>query len=303
MNKNRAIPLQMTLLWNKDEFSIELHHDFITYFKEQLQNPGRVMADFLKRNPSFVFNSENYKEGIGLNKCLTHAGNDSLSAKFKFKILPLYKFTENKCENCNGTGESNFADGKCYECRGTGKEKVEDVIVKSNFDDFCLTMYIFCKLIYYNVLKDSEHGENDEVGYFTNDIQAQQTMMYHFSEDTGQTIAYSSGWLHDGLIKKVLNFSRDEEKMVNQAMYKVEAILLMQDSDGYERNFKIITNEDKFWLQVPGSACTLGIEDQSANFWDWGKILSPHNVDHRFAQMSFMAGLAVIDGIAKNKAD
>jgi hypothetical protein len=52
----------------------------------------------------------------------------------------------------------------------------------------------------------------------------------------------------------------------------------------------ILGDNNNFWLQVPGSAATLGSE-RGMNLYKTGRPLFPHNIDHRANQMYLIAGM------------
>ena len=66
MEKSNAIPKLMTFNWLPDEiaFVINFYPLFIEFFSNQLNNPGRLVQDFLARNQSFLFDITKKEQGI-----------------------------------------------------------------------------------------------------------------------------------------------------------------------------------------------------------------------------------------------
>lgn len=307
MNKNTAIPKLMTFNWMPDETSliITLYPPFIEMLTGQFKKPGRLLEDFLARNPGFVFDSKNFNrgKGIGAGECLRYfngLGKCGREVSFRYQIPNLYIITEEICSECEGTKTNKRNGWKCYECRETGKKVIDDDKATENFQNFGLTMYIFSKLMDYCAMSYSGYADDEHMKICSEEnFRNQQTMMFQISEKSGMSVAYMGAWLHNEVIKRVIQFNEVEELAVRQAMFDVECTLLQRKSD--IRDFRLLINGDTFWLQVPGSACTLGIESQFGNHWAWGSLLSPHNIDHRIAQLSFLAGLVVLNSIAVDK--
>ena len=220
---------------------------------------------------------------------------------FKYKIPSLKVFSGNVCSQCDGTAINNTNNWKCYHCSETGKELIFDEKAQENFSDFGLSVYILCKLMDYCAIDYSTYADKAyRKEYLSENMSDQQTMMFQLSEDTGITQGSAWAWLHNSVIEKVFTFNDNEEKKVREAMRDTQNKLFNRKENII--SFRLYANSDnKFWLEVPGSACTLGTETQSLNNWKWGKVLSPHNVDHRTAQISFLAGLTVLNEIACRK--
>jgi hypothetical protein len=303
MKRLNAIPQLLTCAWVKDEaaFIFSFHPPFIKFFSDQFSNPGRLLEDFLERNPGFRFDLGKTEDGIGLNGCLRHQTIKDGIFSFKYKVPSFYGFSPNVCPKCAGTKINPDNNRKCYHCRETGKEVIENSNGVQEFSSFCLSLYIFFKLADYCALDYSPHASAEYFKEHTpQNASDQQTMLFQFSEETGMTKAWAWSWLHNDSVRKVLDFEHEEELAVCEAMRDVQAALLLTKEPTHY--FQLGANDDsKFWLMVPGSACTLGIESQSINNWDWGSILSPHNIDHRTAQISFLAGMTVIDEITRKK--
>ncbi len=300
---NKAMPKLMWLNWLQEEAAFVIH--FSPLFLENLiahfKNPGRLAQDFLTRHPGFVFDSEKLDSAIGMHECLQPLGIQFPDGRksFIFKIPILKIITDEPCPQCKGSKINPFNHGSCNDCRETGKRFDPDEAAQKKFQGFGLSMYFFSKLAY---LFHMEYAniENKKT-YEARDLPDQQVMLFQISENTGYANAHMFGWLHDAIIEEVIKFNPVEQRAVAMAMESVEE-KLYQQKNGTMSQFRLTSNDDKFWLQVPGSACTLGVEGpQIGNCWEWGKILTSHNVDHRTAQICFLAGLATLTDIALSK--
>ncbi len=299
------MPKLMWLNWLQEEAAFVIHFSplFLEELAAHLKNPGRLAQDFLTTHPDFVFDPEKLDSALGVNACLLPLGVQIPDGRksFIFKIPSLRVISDLTCSECNGSKINPYNNGGCSECRETGKKFVVDETAQKEFQDFGLSMYFFSKLAY---LFHMEYAniENKKT-YEARDLTDQQVMLFQISESTGYNNSPMFAWLHDTIIGRVLNFDSEESKAVTDAMQTVELTLYQRKKDGMSQ-FRLTDNDESFWLQVPGSACTLGIEgSQMGNCWEWGKILTPHNIDHRTAQVCFLAGLVTLTDIALSKKE
>ena len=300
-----AIPKLMEVRWLSEAcaFVITFSPIFIEQLEIWFKNPGLLIADFLKRNKNFRFDFSHKSEGIGLNGRLIHWNDLFFQSDYSFyyKVPALSYFSDEPCEDCNGTRVKYSGWNGCFGCRQTGKKVESDVGAQENFHDFGMTMYILSRLMHSFALDWNEYKDTKKI-HVPKNFADQQTMLFQISEKIGMCKAYMGAWLHNEVIKRVWEFDEKEDNNVRDAMYSVESklhLMVKRESDmmSFRLNGNISTGN--FWLEVPGSACTLGVEgDGLGNSWGWGKILSPHNIDHRTAQISFLAGLAKLDELA-----
>ncbi|KKQ35973.1 MAG: hypothetical protein US50_C0002G0033 [Candidatus Nomurabacteria bacterium GW2011_GWB1_37_5] len=315
-----AIPKLMEVRWHSPATAFII--TFSQMFIEQLEiwinkNPGPLVTDFFKKNPGFRFNlgrkadgisvgTCRRAEGIGLGGCLTHWNDLFFQSDYTFyyKIPALKVYTEELCENCNGTRLGKYNHYRCFVCNETGKKTVDNHECIKSFQDFGLTIYFFSRLMYTFAFDWSGYKDSKRI-HEPKNFADQQTMHFGISENTGMCVASMEAWLHNEIVKKVWEFTESEEKEVSRAMRDVDAKLhLRMRTESNLYDYRLYGNDKtgNFWLTVPGSACTLGIDGSDfGNHWDWGRRLTPHNIDHRTAQLCFLAGLAKLDEIAVSK--
>ncbi len=302
MENRKAIPFLMGLNWLPEQaaFVLTINGLFIEKFCKPTNDFINPYREILKtKYPKFVFNPENPENGFGINGCFTLKEVSPTGISFNYAIPSLKEHSEEICLECT-EGVSNLNQQSCYSCRGTTKKLIDDETGDESFHEFCTTILELSNFVHMVALFEYSRISKDFP--LVASIQEEQTMVFELSEKTGFIKGWMSGWLHDAVIEKVKQFSDTEIMAVQTAMLTVESKLFLRNGENDIFSYKLVRSDTgSFFLQVPGSACTLGIEEQVGNSWSWGKKLSPHNVDHRTSQISLLAGLAMLNQIALSK--
>lgn len=285
MKKLEYLPRIYRLGWDTPTATlfVSFNKEEIPKMKKWLDAPNRFMLELVKPLSENPINIESFGKPVsfGFDDVFIFENENETEITYKWTLEPMRKIGNKKCTDCNGTGTHKINDRRCYKCRGGGKE-LEDV--ENNFHSGMFTLWTLTKVADYlatSYISDEPLPEN----------KLEQDIMCLFSHTSGRHKCFSSGWISDEVLKWLVTIDEKQEKQIAEAMRKAEDLLLLKTNDAHD--FRVNIYEDgRFWLSVPGDACTLGPSTHGINTYQVGHMLFDHNVDHRFQQIAFIAGLA-----------
>jgi len=238
-------------------------------------------------------------DAIGIDRCLRFVEPST----YRYDVPCCYCGAE-PCGNCSGTGEDQFGS-TCFRCYGKGVRNMKDGHAGDSFSDFCLTLHILSKILFYSSFPYSRPPDNNGISFDSETIDDQQTMLFEVPEENGRDMAIN-GWLHDEIIRNARGFEASEIDEVGNAMMSIELKLLRTEVCRFVHEFGFhVESRDKrlFFLRVPQGCnhSVLELSDGPWNQWPWGKYLYPHNIDGMHSKAYLVAGLATIDRLARKR--
>jgi hypothetical protein len=235
-----------------------------------------------------VSTADNFSEigetgkSFGFQNQFVYEAETDTDITYRWVIPSVLYQTKKKCPECKGTLFTEYGN-KCRSCRQTGKkfEPIED----GKFTDGMLTLYFLLDILGMIILDESDKEANED--------DRRQLVHVEISRTMGMCNCWILGWVSDEVSQWIDEAPNEDAKPITKAMGSVEERLYYRNVEGYDFRFSAQSGK-RFWFQVPGSACTLGTDTGTMNLYSTGVALSPHNVDHRTAQLSFIAGLAAL---------
>jgi hypothetical protein len=256
----------------------------------------KSLFDFIiKKRPDmipvdFSYNFSDLGEtgkSFGLENQFVHESENDFEIVYRWVVPPVIHQTEELCPDCNGT-LVDFFRNNCRTCRQTGKKF--DPVEDRNFPAGMLTIYFLLNFLGIIILDESEEDPASE--------HRRQLVHAEISYKTGMCECWIGAWVSDEVSRWIEDAPNEEAKPIVKAMRSVEERLFCRNVDRYDFRF-VADSGKRFWFQVPGSACTLGTDTGTINLYDTGTALSCHNIDHRCAQLSLIAGLAALSDQVK----
>ena len=239
----------------------------------------KLFANFGEKGQSFGYD----------NSILWHQETDD-EIIYAYTLRPVIEQTEKLCERCHGT-KIDFLSHPCNECRQTGKKHIGS---KFHFSQGLLSLYPIVKFANIALLESYLEKDKRQWNPQTN---KKQLVAIEWSDTTGRHNCSMVAWVDNIVSMWIKVIPNHEVEGVALAMHKTEEILLLRKIDKNYFRFERY-GDDLFSLQVPGNACSLDISSHGMGmFGCYGKTLQPHNIDHRFQQMEFIVGLAVINDL------
>ena len=286
--KKEYLPRSYSLSWNAQECSliIGIEKDMIKTLQQILNNPSlgrKNLLDLYQFSKFGLFGKEG--KPYGFENQFLYKGENNFEIIYEWKIPPVSIFTDEVCPQCNGSEDSRFDSmSPCYPCRGTGK-----ALESTNDKHFLAGMVTFHQLT--NVINMLFCNKK-----FTKNSR-KQVMTIEISHTSGMHRCYMSGWVDDSVLSYMETISESDENKIITAMKQSEDTVLVKDSD--RNDFELLVRSGgKFHLRAPGNACTFGTEG-GINFYDFGHAVCPHNIDNRFQQLAFIAGMATIHDLVE----
>ena len=273
---------------------------FSDLFLQTIQDDplDKTIQAILKEHPELSLDFDSTST-LGMNGCLRFVRPST----FRYDIPCYYSGTE-PCGTCFGTGEDKFGS-TCFRCYGRGVRNMKDGHAGDSFSDFCLTLHILSKILFYSSFPYSRPPDNNGISFDSETIDDQQTMLFEVPEENGRDLAIN-GWLHDEIIRSARAFEESEIDEVGNAMMSIELKLFRTEACRFVHEFGFhVENRNKglFFLKVPQGCnhSVLELSDGPWNQWPWGKYLCPHNIDGMESKAYLVAGLATIDRIARKR--
>ncbi|MEI7749526.1 MAG: hypothetical protein WCJ25_00825 [Candidatus Moraniibacteriota bacterium] len=298
MTRMNAIPRLMDVGFDPETVSFLFR--FSDRFLKTIQDDplDKAVQAILKEHPELSLDFDSTST-LGMNGCLRFVRPST----FRYEIPCYYSGTE-PCETCSGTGEDQFGS-TCYRCYGKGARNMEDSHAGDSFSDFCMTLHILSKILFYSSFQYSRPTDNNGISFDSDTINNQQTMLLDVPEENGRDLAIN-GWLHDEIIRSARAFEESEIDEVGNAMMSIELKLFRTEDCRFVHEFGFhVENRNKglFFLKVPQGCnhSVLELSDVPGNPWPWGKHLCPHNIDGMVSKAYLIAGLATIDRLARKR--
>lgn len=297
MKKQQGIPRLLQVYWNSENssFTCSVSELFSERIKSLTKDGVRLYEFYKDKFGEFQLDQDDSFGFGGVMEKVVQCGGD---ASYRCELLTLKVASQNKCHFCKGKGKNPYSGDICYLCAGQKVEFVDDVNASKIFSNFGATVSYLSRILHYTAM-DWSPSSDSGVDFEDISLIEQQTMMFGMPFD-GKSM---DAWLHKEVADMVRKFDDSERERVGKAMASVDGSVfpLHKTRSSHSFDYRLMQNDSSFWLMVPGSACTLGTEGDFGNLWRWGVQLSPHNIDHRFSQLYFLAGLAEIDAIFREK--
>ena len=228
-------------------------------------------------------------KNFGSNQSIIWDSETDEEIVYKYTLTPVIEITEEICEKCNGT-KMDFFSRPCHECRETGKKHIDS---KDRFSTGMLSMYPIVRFLNM-VLLDQCYNKDQS---FKSGTDKKQMVAMEWSDTSGMHNCSMVGWVDDSVLDWVKIVPNEETKVIVSAMRKTEETLLLTKPPEYYFRF-LMYGDNQFGFEIPGNACSLSTDSHGMGwFGGVGKTLTPHNVDHRFHQIEFIVGLAVMTGL------
>lgn len=206
--------------------------------------------------------------------------------------IPVLEKEAGKCDSCGGSGEDpDFSNG-CLRCDGSGK-KVE--IEWGELDLICATLCLFSQTMLYYPAKSLLAPLQGLTGH------SRQLLVFqtNFSRD-GRTFIGAT------LSPKLTAWLRTKKARDLEAVRQATCRTYFQLFPGYRRfgdhSFHLrLYDNGRLSFDVPGSATGLLVDGFDHIYEGGGLTLTDHNVDTHAQQISLLAGLAALYGLARKE--
>lgn len=273
------------LSWDANNFSLlfKIEKRMIPALQEFLNMETRLIAQLCKDYP-IVPNFDSFAQpgqAFGFDDTFVYEREDEHNLIYRFALKPLMYQSEETCIECGGTKISTFSNMPCRACRETGKEykRVEDTYFSPGMRTyFLLSWFLSAQLLH-------ESAENLQP------TTRRQIINIEISHTTGMHNCWIAGWAADEVFEWISHAPDAMAGEIANVMFLLENFLYGYTKENNMSFRFILGDKNNFWLQVPGSAATLGSE-RGLNLYGTGRPLSPHNIDHRSNQMYLIAGMA-----------
>lgn len=259
---------------------------FNEYFFKEHGGDKSIFMDFAVPNKSF-----GYK-----NSFIWHKENEH-EFIYKHQIQPMIVQGDQTCPKCEGTKIDKDSHFACYTCRKTGKEFIH---TDYNINDFMLSLYPVINSLNKALIQSSCDNEGEK--YWKPKTRRKQNMAFDYTDSIGICNCRIYAWISNSLRDFTKKMTAEDDQKVVNAMGKVEGFVYLREiTPSY--GFELFNSEEHLMLRVPGNACSLSTRNHGIAWLDYniGINLYPHNIDTRFQQLSFLAGLAKINHLYKDK--
>lgn len=283
---------------NSHSINIHIHQNLIPSF--QTVNPENLYLRYrtqLMRNASL---ESDIQKNFGFRNCSVAKGIIDDYVVLSFPIPPT-AFTDNPCEECEGTGTSKHDETRtCYFCKGTKKQKQYRDL---EWYAICVTLsLLFAYLLAFLSDEETLHSFDQHIMLFTS-VENSPGRMGIGGSVSRMFLEYGYAYF--------THYKEDEErfwKALSQGRVEcLEALSAMTDLWGYMNGTPIgqqktdfrasIQENGYFYVEVPGqNGCTAAVSDHgpSGFFWDGGKSIHEHNVDSSQQQLVLLVGVLMI---------
>jgi hypothetical protein len=278
------LPRTYGLSWDAKSFSLlfRIEKRMIPLIKKFLNMETPLIAELCKDYP-VVPNFDSFAhahQAFGFDNTFVYEREDEHELVYRFALKPVMYQSDETCTECDGTKISIFSNLPCRACRQTGKEyrPVENTYFTSGMRTyFLLSWFLSAQLLH-------EHVENLEPTI------RRQIINIEISYTTGIHNCWIAGWAADEVFEWISHASDTMGEEIANVMFVLENFLYGYTKENNMSFRFILGDNNNFWLQVPGSAATLGSE-RGMNLYKTGRPLFPHNIDHRANQMYLIAGM------------
>jgi len=293
MEEIKSLPRCYSFSFNLETMTLffKIQRWIVPAIKNFIEFEALLMEYMYKKHggdKSTFINFGEKEKPFGYNNSMTWDKETETEIIYSYTFGPVNVPTEEICEKCEGT-KLGFSDHPCHNCHGTGKKHIPS---SQHFSEALLSLYPILKFANCALQENCYENNNKTYSPQTNEV---QTIALEYSDTTGICNCSMFGWIDDRVAEWLKNITPEQEKIITRAMQKTEEILLSKKMQESYFTFNWF-NDDYFYLQAPGNACTLGTSSQSMGmFGNVGRTLEPHNIDHRFQQTSFLVALAVMN--------
>jgi len=232
------------------------------------------------------------RKPIGYDRVIKWHRRNGDEIIYSHTLSPSWKQTRETCEQCEGSGLRMYPPRDCYDCFGTGKKHVTH---ENNFAFFLLSLY---PIIKFGNLALSEQCIEKSERTWNPKTRKRQKSAVDYSHESGRGECTISAWVQDEVATFIQTLTEEEVARVSETMRQVQEHISSRKKDPYDFQFFRSKDErDNFGFKILGSECTLrSIPNETIGmFGDIGATLYQHNVDARLDQISFIAGLTVIN--------
>lgn len=275
------VPRWYGLSWSKDETAILLKVSKGALKDVSAFTGPKRYVEIFKEKFEFVNFEEDVSTGkFGFDRALEVSDTDG-TLIFKAVLPPIVHYLDQKCNDCEGSGESRFNRGmSCISCGGKGMERE----YKWN-PAFAISASL--NLIFRRLYQPEVQPVGEKL----------QLLTVTLVTDYGQYGGALSGAYSIPLVKWLSSkFDEDIPEMVDAMRTSYERFFGKDKLLVHTSRFGAFVNGEGGGLNVdcPGDACGLNPSSRGLRGDGRGYEFSCHNVDSPAQQLTLLAGLAAL---------
>lgn len=284
------IPCLYELSWDRKTLAIilRIHKDVEAFIKSENIpfNDQTPIAICLKEQFKFQSFKGNLNGNIGFDDSFTFSGKKDEFFEFIIKIPQVKKITNEKCNECKGSGKGKDNEEKCLYCQGTGKRYKYDwgqaYAISASFTAILTLLSIF----------DCKKKTSASFPQLLT-LQTRTDYDIHGGSLGGTFSMALRKWLNSLEFGPIPEIIQAMKEAYNQMLGLTEYNHL---------EFRANIDNEKGWLNIdcPGDATGLNPECVYIKK-DEGYRFGCHNVDTPVQQITLIAGLAALYDRAKKE--
>lgn len=263
---------------------LRIHQDFVAKTKINLKNP---IAESLMASYKFKSFSGDLGKNFGFNENIFYNGIQDEFSEFSVKIPEVKKISKEKCDFCKGSGKDEFdPKEKCDFCQGTGKNFVCDWTT-SDAISASLTV-LLREFEKYSFDNKTSSLDPQLISLITGTAEGMDGCF--LSAEIGKPLRW---WLAEKVGKNTI----PEMIKAMKATYWKTMGYRKFDETYFSTE---VVNQGGLILECPPGGCSMVTK------WDElsdikGYSLYSHACDNSAQQLTFIAGLAALYDLAKQK--